>query len=57
MDSTRFDQLTRLLGRASGRRAVLATLLGAVLGGATNASVAAKRRDHDNRRHPATARD
>jgi Pentapeptide repeats (8 copies) len=38
MDSTRFDHLTRLLGGASGRRALLRALLGAALGGAEPAS-------------------
>src|SRR5689334_6732196 len=43
MDPTRFDQFTRMLGGASGRRALLRALLGAALGSA--APVSAKTRD------------
>jgi hypothetical protein len=44
VDPSRFDHLTRLLGRASDRRAVLGALLGAALGGTVADAGARKRR-------------
>jgi hypothetical protein len=44
MDPTRFDHLTRLLGRAGERRAMLRAFVGAVLGGSV-AEAAARKRD------------
>ena len=49
MDPFRFDQLTRLLGGASGRRALLRAMLGAALAG-TTVETTAKKRGKDKRK-------